>query len=102
MPTPADAVDGTIVAQKPHRSYSGRGDLVVLDQGRDSGIATGHELVVYRQGRPVPDPLSGARIMTPDDVIGRLFVLKSSKRTALALVMTARTEIAPGDRYRAP
>jgi hypothetical protein len=97
-----DEVDGTIVAQRPHRSYSGGGDLVVLDQGRDSGIATGHELVVYRAGRLVPDPLSGARIMTPDDVIGRLFVLKSSERTSLALVMTARTEIEPGDRYRAP
>jgi hypothetical protein len=94
------AVAGTILAQLPHRSYSGEGDIVVLDQGVEAGVVSGRELVVYRAGRLAPDPLSGERLMTPDDEIGRVFVLKSEPASSVALVTQARTEIQPGDRFR--
>lgn len=93
-------VNGTIVAQQPHRMYGGETDLVILDRGSDDGVVRGRELVLYRGGRLVPEPLSGSRVMVPDDVLGRALVLKSDSHTALALVTQARTEITPGDRFR--
>lgn len=103
VPIPsATEVQGTIVAQQPHRSYSGIGDLVVLDQGTDEGVLTGHEFQVFRSGKLVHDPLNSARVLAPDDIIGSLFVVRSTPHTALALIMAARTEIEPGDHYRTP
>jgi hypothetical protein len=48
------------------------------------------------------DPAELRSVQTPDDVIGRAFVLKSTPRTSVALLTRARTEVEPGDRYRTP
>jgi ATP-binding cassette subfamily B multidrug efflux pump len=53
--------------------------LVILDRGADDGLASGHELVVFRAGQLVRDPLSDARVLEPDDILGRLFVLKNGE-----------------------
>jgi hypothetical protein len=95
-------IAGTIVAMQPHRIYSGDLDLVVLDRGSADGLLSGNELVVYRAGRLVTDPLTTARLMQPDDIVGRLFVLKTSPKTAIAVVTRTRTEIEPGDLFRTP
>ncbi len=96
------AIEGTIVAMQPHRIYSGDLDLVVLDRGSADGLLSGNELVVYRAGRLVTDPLSTARLMQPDDIVGRLFVLKTAPKTAVAVVTRTRAEIEPGDHFRTP
>jgi hypothetical protein len=93
-------VDGAVVAQQPHRSYSGEGDVIVLDRGQEHGLDVGRELIVYRPGHEVTDPLTSVPVLEPDDRIGRLFVLKAGPRTSLALVTQARTEVAEGDRFR--
>lgn len=101
--TPVEAsgeVNGTVVAQQPHRLYGGETDLVILDRGSDDGVVRGRELVLYRGGRLIPDPVSGSRVMVPDDVLGRALVLKSDSHTALALITQARTEITAGDLFR--
>ncbi len=100
--TPGDDVHGTVVALQPHRLYSGNQDLVILDRGADEGLASGHELVVYRAGGLVRDPHSGMRVLEPDDVLGRLLVLRAGPHTAVALVGRSRAEIEPGDRFRTP
>ncbi len=99
---PSGDVNGTIVALQPHRLYSGDQDLVILDRGADDGLASGNELVVFRAGSLVRDPLSEARVLEPDDILGRVFVLKTGPRTAVALVARSRAEIEPGDQFRAP
>jgi hypothetical protein len=99
---PSGDVNGTVVALGPHRLYSGDQDLVILDRGADDGLSSGHELVVFRAGQLVRDPLSDARVLEPDDILGRLFVLKTGPHTAVALVGRSRAEIEPGDRFRAP
>jgi hypothetical protein len=99
---PEGEIAGTIVAMQPHRIFSGDLDLVVLDRGSADGLLSGNELVVYRSGKLVTDPLTTARLMQPDDVLGRLFVLKTSPKTSVAVVTRTRTEIGPGDLFRTP
>jgi hypothetical protein len=99
---PEGEISGTIVAMQPHRIYSGDLDLVVLDRGSADGLLSGNELVVYRAGKLVTDPLTTARLLQPDDVVGRLFVLKTSPKTSVAVVTRTRTELAAGDLFRTP
>jgi hypothetical protein len=97
-----EEIRGTIVALQPHRLYSADLDLVVLDRGSADGLISGNELVVYRGGRLVTDPLTTAKLLQPDDVLGRLFVLKTTPKTAVAVVIRTRSEISPGDHFRTP
>ena len=90
------------MAQQPYRIYSGEGDVVVLDRGAEHGLTRGNELVIYRPGELVRDPLSDARLMEPDDILGRIFVLRTAGRSSVALITRARVEIEPGDRFRNP
>jgi hypothetical protein len=96
----AKPVSGIILAQQPHRVYSGRGDLVVLDRGLDDGVEPGRELLVFRPGGEAPDPLTSMHLLEPDHRVGRAFVLKAEARTALALVTEAKTEVRQGDHFR--
>jgi hypothetical protein len=98
----AEPVEGLILAHQPRRLYAAAGDLVMLDRGADHGVIRGAEFVVYREGGLRLDSLEQKSVEIPDDVIGRMFVLKSTARSSVALVMRARTEVEPGDRYRTP
>ena len=93
-------VSGLIVAMQPHRQVSGAGDVVVLDRGADDGLVAGNELEIFRAGKEVSDPSTMARVLVPDDVLGRMFVLKASAGSSLALVRRARTELRVGDHFR--
>jgi hypothetical protein len=97
-----EPVEGVILAQQPRRLYAGAGDLVMLDRGIDDGLVRGAELVVYRDGGLRTDKLEQKAVQIPTDVIGRMFVLKTSPTSSVALVTRARTEVEPGDRYRSP
>jgi hypothetical protein len=93
-------VEGVILAQQPYRQWSGDGDLVILDRGTQHGLKPGVELEVFREGKEVVDPLTTGRVLVPEDVVGRLLVLRASPENALALVREARTEMHAGDRVR--
>jgi hypothetical protein len=95
-----EPVKGEIVAFEPYRQRVGDRDFVILDQGTRSGVVPGRRLVVYRAGRPVRDPLSSTLMMVPDDVVGEVFVVKSSEKTSLALVTQAGRELIVGDSFR--
>jgi hypothetical protein len=82
--------------------YAAAGDLVMIDRGEEDGVVRGAEFIVYRRGGVRLDMHELKSVQTPDDVIGRMFVLKSSPRSSVALVTRARTELEPGDRYRTP
>jgi hypothetical protein len=94
------AVKGEIVAFEPYRLRVGDRDFVVLDQGTRNGVVPGRRLQVYRAGRPVRDPLTSEHMMVPDDVVGELFVVKSSEKTSLALVTRSERELVVGDSFR--
>lgn len=95
-------VDGIILALQPNRVYGGAGELVMLDRGEQDGLSPGAEFIVYRRGGLLRDTLESRLLQTPDDVLGRAFIVKSTARTAVALLTQAHSEIHAGDRYRSP
>jgi quercetin dioxygenase-like cupin family protein len=91
---------GEIIAQMQYRQYTGEGDLVIIDRGTQHGVNSGSELEVYRAGKEVSDPVTLSRVLVPDDVIGRMFVLRASDRTSVALVQSANRPVRVGDHFR--
>ena len=93
-------VKGEIVALEPYRLRGGDSDFVVLDQGTKGGVVPGRRLTVFRAGREVRDPLTSNLLMVPDDLVGELFVVKSSEKTSLALITRSDRELIIGDSFR--
>jgi hypothetical protein len=93
-------VKGEIVALEPYRLRGGDRDFVILDQGTKSGVVPGRRLIAYRAGREVRDPLTSDMLLVPDDIIGELFVVKSSEKTSLALVTRSERDLLIGDSFR--
>lgn len=98
-PTELD-LRGIVVAKQPYRQFVGQGDLVVIDRGSFDGLVVGNELEIYRSGKEVLDPVTGSRVLVPDDIMGRMFVLKVGPRTSLVLIREARYQIDVGDHFR--
>ena len=74
--------------------------MVLIDRGSFDGVIVGNELEIFRAGREVLDPVSGAPVLVPDDVLGKMFVLKVGPNTSLALIRFSKMEIKIGDHYR--
>ncbi len=91
---------GIVVAKQPYRLYVGSGDIVLLDRGSFDGVTVGNELEIFRAGREVMDPVTQETVLVPDDIVGRLFVLKVGPRTSMALIRTTKYEIRVGDHFR--
>ena len=94
------AYNGIILAKQPYRLYAGEGDLVLLDRGSFDGVKVGNELELFRAGKEVLDPVTGAEVLVPDDILGKMFVLKVGPRTSLALIRKSRRDIQVGDHFR--
>lgn len=95
-----EPVSGKIVALAPYRQRVGDHDFVVLNQGSKGGLVPGRRLVAFRSGREVTDPLTENPLLVPDDIVGELFVVKSSEKTSLALIMRAERDMIVGDSFR--
>ena len=93
-------IKGMIVAQQPYRIYSGWNDFVILDRGSVHGVEAGNNFNVYRPGKEVSDPLTATKVLVPDDVIGRVFVVSVTPTTSLALITHADRKLKEGDRFR--
>jgi len=97
--TPID-LKGLVLAVQIHRQYAMNGDIVVLDRGRADGVQVGHQFEVYRAGKEVHDPVTTAKTLVPDDIVGTLFVVKTGESTSLALLTRSTREIKSGDHFR--
>ncbi len=99
--TPTElAYNGLIVAKQPYRLYAGEGDLVLIDRGSFDGVTVGNELEIYRSGREVNDPVTNMKTLVPDDILGKMFVLKVGPNTSMALIRTSKMQIRVGDHFR--
>jgi hypothetical protein len=99
--TPTElAYNGMIVAKQPYRLYAGESDLVLIDRGSFDGVTVGNELEIYRSGREVNDPVSNSKTLVPDDILGKMFVLKVGPNTSMALIRNSKMEIRVGDHFR--
>jgi hypothetical protein len=95
-----EPVTGKIAALAPYRQRVGDMDFVILNQGSKGGVVPGRRLIAYRAGREVNDPLTSSPLMVPDDIVGELFVVKSSEKTSLALITKAERDVIVGDSFK--
>ena len=93
-------VDGKIIFLPDERTITGNIDFVFLNRGSVHGLDPGIALEVYRPGRRVRDTVRGTRRRVPDDVVAKITVVKASRRSAVAYVAHATTELVLGDRFR--
>jgi hypothetical protein len=93
-------LDGAVVGVQLYRQYALRGDIVLIDRGSDDGVQRGVLFEVFRAGKEVLDPVSAAKTLVPDDVVGELMVLKTSQSTSLGLLTRADHPVRVGDHLR--
>ena len=96
-------IEGQIADLMLHAKYRGGGDVVVLNRGSEAGLETGNRLEVYRVvADQWKDNWYGRqpRVEIPHEVVAELIVLSTQKKTAMAYVRTASTELWHGDRFR--
>lgn len=92
--------EGVVAGMPIHRQYALRGDVIIIDRGAEAGVIVGNEFELFRAGKEVRDPVSTAKTLVPDDVIGRVVVLKTNETASLALLTHAQRPIRVGDHYR--
>lgn len=76
-----------------------QGETVTLSLGKKDGLAPGVELSVYREGRELRHPRTGALLGKTEESVGRVRVEQVLEAYATGRV-TQATEIKPGDRVR--
>jgi hypothetical protein len=76
------------------------GDMIVIDRGSDDGVVVGNEFELFRAGKEVLEPVNTTKTLVPDDLVGRVMVLKPSNNTSLALLTRAERPIHVGDHFR--
>lgn len=107
----------------PH-VYFAQNQVVFLDRGADDGLEPGNTLIIERQGDTwrrslttdsrmmsdrlkmespehvdvEPTPMRGDPEKFPPEAVAELRVLRTEKRSAVAIVTQSRREVVPGDR----
>ncbi len=85
-----EGAGGYIVASQEVKRSLGEGDIVFLDQGRQSGVEPGDQFVIYR--KTVPEGIN---------VIGQVQILKVGERTSTAFVINSMRAIEVPDAVQA-
>jgi hypothetical protein len=92
--------EGVVVGMPIYRQYALNGDMIVIDRGSDDGVVVGNEFELFRAGKEVLDPVNTTKTLVPDDLVGRVMVLKPGNNSSLALLTRADRPIRVGDHFR--
>lgn len=95
-----EGVEGRISFFPQERVVIGSNDFVYLNRGTIDGLEVGSPLDVYRSGYSATESARRDRVLVPDFVIGTMVVVRAEAESSVALVTTAKTELALGDRFR--
>jgi LysM domain len=101
---PSGPVAGQVVSVYGQGRIAGQYQVVALNRGKRDGMERGHVLALWRAGQPVVDAEDLARtsVRLPDEGNGQMFVFRVFDRVSYALILSALTPVAPGDRYSQP
>jgi len=100
---PQEETSGRIISVLEGVSQIGQYQVVVLNLGRENGIAVGHVMAVYQRGETIQDPFAGkVEVTLPDERAGIVMVFRSFERLSYALVMEATRAIHVQDTVRNP
>lgn len=102
---PATPIEGQIIAVIDGVSRVGQFQTVVVNQGEQDGLETGHVLAVWQAGAVVRDVNAkkrGENITLPDQRAGIVLVYRTFDRVSYALVMEAERAMSVYDRVQNP
>ena len=95
-------IDGLIIESVEGKVGVAENDIVYLDGGKNSGLAVGYTMNIFRPAGKAKDPLSEEkRIITfPHNELGKLVVIAVEDDTATAFITNSRQVIYKGDNVR--
>ncbi|HAG49839.1 MAG: hypothetical protein A2X87_03640 [Deltaproteobacteria bacterium GWC2_42_51] len=95
-------IDGLIIESLEGKVGVAENDIVYLDGGKNSGLAVGYTMNIFRPAGKAKDPLSEEkRIITfPHNELGKLVVIAVEDDTATAFITNSRQVIYKGDNVR--
>jgi len=102
---PSTPISGQIISVIDGVSRIGQFQTVVINQGEQDGLETGHVLAVYQAGRVVRDNYAdkrGEKVTLPDQRAGIVLVYRTFDRVSFALVMEAERAMTVFDRVQNP
>lgn len=102
---PESDIQGSIISVLEGVTQIGQFNVVVIDQGLQDGIETGHVLEILRLGEIVSDPYSpitNATVKLPDEPAGIMMVFRTFERVSYALIMEATHAINVFDKVHNP
>lgn len=102
---PSTPISGQIISVIDGVSRVGQFQTVVINQGEQDGLETGHVLAVYQAGKVVRDNYAkkrGEKVTLPDQRAGIVLVYRTFDRVSFALVMEAERDMAVFDRVENP
>jgi len=115
---PKEDISGQIISVVDGLSRIGQFNMVIINRGKDHGLAEGNVLAVWQKGSTVNDNIdtrrgqdwssrsqfsrSGRKVTLPDTFAGNLMVIKAYDDVSYALVMEAVSEMRVLDRVANP
>ena len=96
MPGPG-GLTGTIIAGGSEEiEHLTQGDIIYIDRGSRDDVEAGNTLRVLKSRDPALDPQTGKLLVLPDEIIGRVVVVKPGSTTASALILQNTKSIKVG------
>lgn len=105
---PESDVAGRIIAAYGAIAELGPNSIVIINRGKDDGLAEGHVLTIYRPGKVVADPLTATdkaapkQLLLPDERLGLLMVFRAFNRVSYAIIMKTEIPVNVLDVVRTP
>lgn len=94
-------INGYIICGKHDLTIYGENDIVYVDRGSNEGVQVGNTFVIYKDRKPVEDPVTHRMLNLPKEILGKLLIIKVQADTATAIITKSVKEISIGDKILA-
>lgn len=95
-------VSGMVVGMDKGLSHAGKMDVVVINLGTREGLSTGNVLAVYKEGKLIKDPISGDKVLLPEERVGLAMVFRTFEKLSYALILETDRSINVKDKLYSP
>ncbi|MBW1971734.1 MAG: LysM peptidoglycan-binding domain-containing protein [Deltaproteobacteria bacterium] len=78
---------GYIIDSRDEELNLAQGSIVYIDKGIKDNVVEGNIFEIFLPGKKVKDPITGKKVLLPDQDIGKLMVLSARDNNSTALVL---------------